>query len=125
MVQHHCCGKQRLCNNSSKLLLPYHHSSTVDTPQADLRLCVLPDTGKQIALPCALQLQPHAGHALVNDRLGYLKCRGTKERMDGESEGLRCQVTRLELTIKAETAKCKVLQVSLALSCPAGTSYCG
>ena len=39
-------------------------------------------------------------------------CRSTKERMDGESEGLRRQLARLELTIKAEMEKCKVLQVS-------------
>lgn len=42
-----------------------------------------------------------------------LMCRSTKERMDGESEGLRRQVARLELTIQAEMEKCKVLQVNL------------
>ncbi|DBA67458.1 hypothetical protein WJX79_002798 [Trebouxia sp. C0005] len=38
------------------------------------------------------------------------KFRSTKERMDGESEGLRRQVARLELTIQAEMEKGKVLQ---------------
>ena len=40
-----------------------------------------------------------------------MECRSTKERMDGESEGLRRQVARLELTIQAEMEKGKVLQV--------------
>ncbi len=53
-------------------------------------------------------------------------CRSTKERMDGESEGLRRQVARLELTIQAEMEKGKVLQVTflLSISLAASKLYC-
>lgn len=40
-----------------------------------------------------------------------LYCRSTKERMDGESEGLKRQLASLEQIIQAEMEKGKVLQV--------------
>ena len=53
--------------------------------------------------------------SVVYSDLSGLMCRGTKERMDGESEGLRRQVERLELIIQAEMEKGKVLQVALPM----------